>query len=307
MILQNFQYIGYIVSICLFIFGLKWLGSPHTARNGNFISALGMCVGVIVTLLHQDIISFRWIVLGVIVGTFIGVVFAVRVAMTAMPEMVALLNGFGGVSSLLVSMGAFLLLPTADVTLVFITIFSVVVGAVTFTGSVVAWGKLSGCIVSRPVSFSGQRLFGIVLGSGLLCLVLMVLFSFYSLYSWGGVVCLSLILGVFFVVSIGGGDMPVVIALLNSFSGIAASFAGMVIGNVVLIIAGLLVGASGFILTVIMCKSMNRSLINVLFGGFGSVSESRSSSQIEGDVNPISASRTKYASSAEIGLTSPSI
>ncbi len=288
MSIQIVQQMGYLISIGCFFFGLKWLGSLKTARTGNFISSCGMLMGVVVTLLSQEILSFKWIILGVCIGAIIGGFFASKVVMTSMPEMVALLNGFGGLSSLLVSVGACVLFPSTVFYVVVITIFSVAVGGITFMGSLVAWGKLSGVINTKPYVFSGQKIMAVIIMLGFVTFSFMVITSVYSMYAWVAIVCLSLFFGGIFVLAIGGGDMPVVIALLNSFSGIAASMAGMVIGNVVLLVAGLLVGSSGFILTVIMCKSMNRSLYHVLFGAMGSDVATQGDSFDEGDIQPIS-------------------
>ena len=276
-------YLGYLLATCLFIFGLKRLGSPNTARQGNIISACGMFIGVLSTFIQTGFEGFQLILIGIIVGAVIGVLAAKLVAMTAMPEMVALLNGFGGGSSLLVAFGAYLVSPQIGAVTAAITVVSVIIGGLTLTGSIVAWAKLAGTISTRPFSFFGQQVLNALILLGLIAAI--VIFSMDAmshitlLYAVIGV---ALVLGVLSVMAIGGGDMPVVIALLNSYSGIAAAAAGSVIGNVLLIVAGLLVGASGLILTSIMCKAMNRSLANVLFGGFGSVS---SSSQSDKDQN----------------------
>lgn len=283
--------LAYILSAILFIFGLKQLSSPETARRGNLISAIGMLLAVVVTLLDEGVIDYWWIVIGVVIGTLLGVFAARTVAMTAMPEMVALFNGFGGLASLLVGWAA--LYPASIGTFEAVTIFlSVLIGGVTFTGSLIAWGKLSEKMSSKPMLFTGQQIVngGLMLG----IVAIGILFSLEPtnvsyLYILIG---LSFIFGVMFVVPIGGGDMPVVISLLNSYSGLAACAAGFAINNLLLIVAGALVGASGIILTQIMCKAMNRSLSNVLFSGFGSPSSG--SKQIEGTVKPITAEDAYY-------------
>jgi len=277
--------LSYALAAVFFIFGLKMLSSPATARQGNWLSSVGMLIAIVVTLLDRQIVDFQWIAIGVLVGALIGVFAARMVAMTAMPEMVALFNGFGGLASLLVGSAA---LYTPNTTFTLITIaLSILIGGVTFTGSVVAWGKLSETITGRPILFQGQRIV-----NSLLLLVIVVCTVMFCqepdpelskmLYV---IIALSFILGVMAVIPIGGGDMPVVISLLNSYSGLAACAAGFAISNMILIVAGSLVGASGMILTNIMCKAMNRSLANVLFSGFGTVVES--TAKIEGEVKPI--------------------
>ena len=288
--MELISYLGYLLATCLFIFGLKRLGSPNTARQGNIISATGMLIGVLSTFIQTDFAGFQLILIGIIVGAVIGVLAAKLVAMTAMPEMVALLNGFGGGSSLLVAFGAYLVAPDIGVVTASITVISIIIGGLTLTGSVIAWAKLAGTIATRPFTFLGQQIINaLVLISLLGATVIFSMDAMSQVTLLYGVIAISLILGVLSVMAIGGGDMPVVIALLNSYSGIAAAAAGSVIGNVLLIVAGLLVGASGLILTSIMCKAMNRSLANVLFGGFGSVSSSSQSGKDQGEVNPISA------------------
>ncbi len=261
--------LSYIVAAVLFIFGLKMLGSPATARRGNMLSALGMLIAVVVTVCSIRRLSttagFCW---GIVIGGVIGTLAARLVAMTAMPEMVALFNGFGGLASLLVGWVA-LAQPRLD-SFVLLTIFlSILIGGVTFTGSLVAWGKLSEKLPGRPVLFRGQRL----VNAGLLlanfaCGALFVLYPGQPFWLFLAVV-LSATLGVMTVIPIGGADMPVVISLLNSYSGLAACAAGFAINNNILIVAGSLVGASGIILTNIMCKAMNRSFISVILSGFG--------------------------------------
>jgi NAD(P) transhydrogenase subunit beta len=282
--------ISYVVSAALFIFGLKMLGSPATARKGNTISAIGMLIAVVVTLLDQSIMDFRYILVAGLIGTIIGIAVARSVAMTTMPEMVALLNGFGGLASLLVGWAAI----TADSSaFVATTIYlSILIGGVTFTGSLVAWGKLSEKIVGRPIMFKGQALVNIAVVVAIL--VFGVLFALNPgnpeyLYI---IIALSVIFGVLAVIPIGGADMPVVISLLNSYSGLAACAAGFAINNNLLIVAGSLVGASGIILTQIMCKAMNRSLSNVLFSGFKVVKTT--AMKIEGEVKALSADDAYY-------------
>ncbi|MCK9273979.1 MAG: NAD(P)(+) transhydrogenase (Re/Si-specific) subunit beta [Syntrophales bacterium] len=285
----------YIVAAVLFIIGLKMLTSQEHARRGNLISSAGMFLAVVITLIGGEIIAFHWIIIGVIAGGIIGGFAARFVKMTQMPEMVALFNGFGGIASLLVGWGAYHSGSERDLFTMTTTFLAVLIGGVTFTGSMTAWGKLSGAVTGKPVLFRGQMivngiLFVIILLSG--ALFLMTPWADYSFFAVL-VVC-SLILGVMAVIPIGGADMPVVISLLNSYSGIAACAAGFAIGNNILIVSGALVGASGLILTNVMCKAMNRSLGNVLFGGFGAVKEVKKAAGGRGEVKPVSAQDAYY-------------
>ena len=282
----------YIFSSALFIIGLKMLGSPETAAKGNLISALGMLVAVVVTLLDQSVTSFQWIFVAMFLGASIGAIAALKIEMTSMPEMVAIFNGFGGIASLLVGSSEFLLSSTDSLGILIPIFLTVVIGGLTFTGSIIAYGKLSGRMNGNPILYKGQQWI-----NGLLVLLLLF-FGFEMIVNQGlvftlnwqvltAIICLSFLLGILLVIPIGGGDMPVVIALLNSYSGLAACAAGFVIQNNVLIVAGALVGASGLILTNIMCKAMNRSLANVLFSGFGAIVATGTSKGEQGEVRPI--------------------
>lgn len=265
----------YLIAAVLFIFGLKMLSHPKTALKGNLLSAFGMLLAIIVTLLDKRIVGFEVIIAGFIVGSAIGIFLAITTPMTAMPQMVGILNGFGGGASLLVAGAALFeaiyLSKSLSHQFLIATVASGIIGAVTFWGSMVAAGKLQGIIEEKPILFKGQHLLNLVLF--LLALIsgtFLVLKPKITLFYWT-LVILSSILGVLLVIPIGGADMPVVISLLNSYSGLAAAATGFVLNNNVLIIAGSLVGASGIILTNLMCKAMNRSLTNVIFGGFGAV------------------------------------
>jgi len=278
--------IWYIVAAALFIFGLKQLGSPATAVRGNMLSSLGMVIAIAVTLFNAEIISFQWILAAAAVGAIIGYVAAQKIAMTSMPEMVALFNGSGGIASLFVGWAA--LYNVGNTTFTDITIIiSILIGGLTFTGSILAWGKLSEVMTSRAIVFGAQRFFNAALLIALVgCSVMFCLDpSTTSPYLYA-IIALSFLFGVMAVLPIGGADMPVVISLLNSYSGLAACAAGFAINNNILIVAGSMVGAAGIILTNIMCKAMNRSLANVLFSGFGAVKEA---TKVEGEVKPISA------------------
>jgi NAD(P) transhydrogenase subunit beta len=281
---------AYIVSAALFIFGLKQLGSPATARRGNTISALGMLVAVVAALLDQGIVDFQWIVLGFVVGGAIGGAAARMVQMTSMPEMVALFNGFGGLASLLVGWAA--LSPTAETFTLVTIILSILIGGVTFTGSLIAYGKLSETIGSGALLFRGQQVVNSLIVLGILGSSVMFCMEPGNSQWLYLVIGLSLVFGVMVVIPIGGADMPVVISLLNSYSGLAACAAGFAVDNNILIVAGSLVGASGIILTQIMCKAMNRSLGNVLFSGFGSGKVEETS--VEGEIKPISVEDAYY-------------
>ena len=282
--------ISYVISAALFIYGLKQLGSPATARKGNAISAVAMLIAVLATLIDQSIIDYRYIAAGMVAGSVIGLIAARSVAMTSMPEMVALFNGVGGLASLLVGVAA--ISPEANAFIAFTVFLSILIGGVTFTGSVIAWGKLSEIVTGRPIMFKGQAIVNAL--TILMMVASGVLFSIYpenSQYLYA-VIALALVFGVLAVIPIGGADMPVVISLLNSYSGLAACAAGFAINNNLLIVAGSLVGASGIILTQIMCKAMNRSLSNVLLSGFKTVTKSEL--KIEGEVKPITASDAYY-------------
>ena len=283
--------LSYIVSAALFVFGLKMLGSPATARRGNLLSSMGMLIAVCAGLSAEGIVSYEYIALGVAMGAIIGALAARLVAMTAMPEMVALFNGSGGAASLLVGWST---LYTGEVgTFTAVTILlAILIGGLTFTGSIIAWGKLSETINSAALVFTGQRIVNALILIGILAAGFMFASDPRPDSQWLFVMLgLALLLGVMAVIPIGGADMPVVISLLNSYSGIAACAAGFAINNNILIVAGSLVGASGIILTNIMCKAMNRSLANVLFSGFGAVKQGKA---IEGEVKPISIEDAYY-------------
>ena len=271
-------YIFYLIASVLFILGIKFLGSPKTARKGNLYSAVGMFIAIAVTLIDKRIISFEWILIGVVVGSLIGAVMAMKVEMTAMPQMVGLLNGFGGGASALVGFSEYVKVSEAmPVQISISVILSILIGAVTFSGSLIAFGKLQGIVSGKSVKFPLQNGINVVLILVVLTLgVLGVISPGHSDY-YIVILAISLVLGVLLVMPIGGADMPVVISLLNSYSGIAASMTGFVLQNNVLIIAGALVGASGIILTDIMCKGMNRSLMNVLLGGWDTKASSGAS------------------------------
>ena len=258
----------YLLSAVFFILGLKQLSHPRTAFKGNTTAAIGMLMAIIGTVIKTEIVSYDLIIIGLIVGGAVGVVFAKRVEMTSMPQLVALFNGFGGLSSLLVAT-AEVYKGSLPATFTLSTIsLSILIGSITFSGSLVAFAKLQGLMRGSPLAFKGTQIFN---GLLILAVIVMTVFSIlnpdqlFDYFLW--IIIFSLVIGYYFVVPIGGADMPVVIALLNSFSGLAAAATGFVIQNDALIISGALVGASGIILTNIMCKGMNRTIWNVLFVG----------------------------------------
>tara|TARA_B100001029_G_scaffold28179_1_gene20527 strand:+ start:12157 stop:13581 length:1425 start_codon:yes stop_codon:yes gene_type:complete len=298
-----FVNLSYILASILFIFGLKMLSSPETAQRGNLVSASGMLIAILVTLAQKNIVSYEFLTIAIALGLVAGVLASTLVKMTSMPELVALFNGFGGIASLLVGTAEYM--NQVDLNLIKLIAISltVLIGGITFSGSLVAFGKLSEIISGRPLILFGQRIvLSFLLVVSLFFVMQLVINSSASEESIIGffnlsgsttlfiLIGLTLVLGILLTAPIGGADMPVVIALLNSYSGLAASAAGFVINNNVLIVAGALVGASGLILTNIMCKAMNRSLSNVLFGGFGAITASnQKDGEIKGEVKPISA------------------
>jgi len=260
--------LAYVVAAILFINGLKGLTHPRTAVRGNLISSVGMLLAVVVALLANGL-DYTLIIVGAVVGGLIGAIAAVRVKMTQMPEMVALFNGFGGGASVLVAGAAFLIAREPNAQMTISTGLSGLIGAVTFTGSLLAFGKLAGFITGKAVGFPGHKIFNALLGLGALGCVVWLTVDPAATEAYWIIVAMAAVLGVTLTLPIGGADMPVVISLLNSYSGLAAAATGFVLMNNVLIIAGSLVGASGIILTRIMCVAMNRSLTNVLFGTLG--------------------------------------
>ena len=274
----------YLVASVLFILGLKGLTHPRTAVRGNLLGALGMLIAVLVTLLDRQILSFEYILAGVLVGAAIGVLLALKIQMTAMPQMVALFNGFGGGASILVAgaalVEAVLLGKGISGQFSVATAASGIIGAVTFWGSLVAFAKLQELMSGRPLLFPGQKVLNALLTLASLTAGAWIVVDPANTNAYWVVVAVASLLGLLVVLPIGGADMPVIIALLNSCSGLAAAATGFVLDNNVLIIAGSLVGASGLILTSIMCRAMNRSLGNVFFGGVGAAVETAGADEI---------------------------
>ena len=261
--------IFYVVASILFILGIKRLSHPKTARMGNQLASSGMLIAVVATLLYFGNIDFTQVAIGIAIGTVIGVLFAVKVEMTQMPQMVAIFNGLGGGASALVAAAEFLSTGTTATFTVSTIVISVFIGTLTLSGSFIAFGKLQGFISGQPIVFPGQQIVNGILGAALLVAGIMTVLEPSDMNRFILTIAISAILGVSLTVPIGGADMPVIISLLNSYSGIAAAATGFVLMNNGLIIAGSLVGASGIILTNIMCKGMNRSLANVIFGAMG--------------------------------------
>ncbi len=276
----------YVASAALFIFGLKQLSSPATAVRGNMLSSFAMLIAIVATLTGNNILPWEWIIISIAIGAVIGGLAAQKVAMTSMPEMVALFNGSGGIASLLVAWAALYNVDNSTFTDITV-VLSILIGGVTFTGSIIAWGKLSEVMPSGAWVFGLQRVVNgaILLGIIAVAVIFCMDPAADSQYLYM-LIALALLFGVMVVAPVGGADMPVVISLLNSYSGLAACAAGFAINNNILIVVGSMVGAAGIILTNIMCKAMNRSLANVLFSGFGAVKQA---TKVEGEVKPITA------------------
>ena len=271
--------IAYVLASVLFILGIKKLSHPKTARDGNFIAASGMLIAIVATLVFYSNIDFQLILIGIAIGAIIGATFAIKVEMTQMPQMVAIFNGFGGGASALIASAEFLSSGNINTFTLSTIMISIFVGTLTLTGSFIAFGKLQGFISGQPIVFPGQQALNAVLALVLLAISVFVVQTSGEMNYFYGVIAISAILGITLTIPIGGADMPVVISLLNSYSGVAAAATGFVLMNNGLIISGALVGASGLILTNIMCKGMNRSLANVIFGAVGLEQESSGSGE----------------------------
>ena len=282
---------SYLAAAALFILGLKRLGSPATARSGNLLAAIGMLIAVSITLLDREILRYELIVIGIAVGSLIGAILARTIKMTAMPQMVAIFNGVGGAASALIASSEFLRhfqSGTAIPMHVSLTIaLGTLIGIVTFSGSIVAFGKLQDLISTRPVTFPLQRFLSLVLFASLVTMTGYLTVVSDNLIIFIALGSISALLGILLVMRIGGADMPVVISLLNSYSGLAAAAAGFALNNLILIIAGAFVGAAGIILTHIMTTAMNRSLANVVFGAFGAAAAPQSRSSDTAEQRPV--------------------
>ena len=262
----------YLAAAVAFIFSLKWLSHPITARRGVLVGEIGMALAIVGTLVHHDVISYQWILVGFVVGTAVGLPLAVFMPMTHVPQRTAISHALGALAAALVGTAEYYLHP-GELSTFTMTVLSleVILGYLTFTGSLMAFGKLQDLVPSRPVVYRGQNIVNLsLLGIAVLVGVYLVLDPTRT-WLFPVMSALALIFGVLLIIPIGGADMPTVIALLNSYAGLSASMMGFVLDNKLLIIAGALDGSSGFILSVIMCRAMNRSFANVLFGGFGQV------------------------------------
>jgi NAD(P) transhydrogenase subunit beta len=293
----------YLAAAVLFVLGIKGLTKPKTAVRGNRLSALGMLVAVVITLLDRNIVSFEYIIAGMITGGVLGGLMATRVQMTSMPQMVALLNGCGGGASLGLASASYLLVMEGSgyandvmgTLAVSFVMFTVLIGAVTMSGSLVAWAKLQEVISGQGIGFSGMKFLNAAIFIAAVAILITLCINPDATPLFWTLIALAIILGLTLVLPIGGADMPVVIALLNSYSGIAAAAAGFILGNTVLIVTGSLVGASGLILTNIMCVAMNRSLTNVLFGVMAEGSETIDADEVYGG-------KVKSAGAEEIAM-----
>ncbi len=285
----------YLAAAILFILGIRDLSSAETARRGNSLAAIGMLLAIVGTLQHQLIVRIDWIIAGMVIGGLIGLLMAVYMPMTAMPERIAIVNGLGGAASGLVGIsevyrhvivvggtGSF------DAFHKGVAGFEIMLGALTFSGSMIAYGKLRGLVTSSPVTYPGQNILNVAWLIGMVAVIVGLVQGNLPPEFFFVLAGLALIFGVMFVLPIGGADMPVVIALLNAYSGIAAAATGFVLNNKVLIIAGALDGSSGLLLSLLMCKAMNRSIVNVLFGAVGAIVSSGGGSDDQGDPQTIS-------------------
>jgi NAD(P) transhydrogenase subunit beta len=281
--------LSYFAASILFILGLRGLSHPETARRGMFMAEFGMLLAVIGTLLHRDIVSYEWILVGLLVGSTIGVAMGLWVPMTAMPQRTALSHSFGGLAAALVGVSEFLRhgehLGTFKVTALG---FEVLLGGITFTGSLIAFAKLQELVKGTPIVYRGQNILNLLLFASAAVVFVMLVLTPANTALFYVMCALALLFGVLLVLPIGAADMPVVIALLNSYAGLASAATGFALGNNVLIIAGTLDGGSGFILSILMCKAMNRSITNVLFGAFGSATPANADTGAEGVMREVS-------------------
>ena len=273
---ENLSSLLYLASSVCFVLAIRGLNSPETARVGNFVGIFGMFIAILTTLALPSILSYELILVAILLGGGIGTFLALKTKMTSLPQLVALFNSVVGLAACFVATAAFYrpeaygigtFLDISSLSIVEMNLGSAI-GAITFTGSVIAFAKLQGLVSGSPVTFRGQHQINALLGIILLSLIISMIFEQTEILFWG-ILCLSFVLGVLFIIPIGGADMPVVISMLNSYSGWAACGIGFTLGNILMIITGALVGASGAILSYIMCKGMNRSFFNVILGGFG--------------------------------------
>ncbi len=297
---NNFLTVAYIVASAFFILSLSGLSNNETSRRGNLLGIIGMTIAIVATAFSSEVTGYGVLIAMIIPGIFIGAMLAARVAMTSMPELVAILHSFVGLAAVFVGIGNYLQehnLTGTEATIHKLEVFiGVFIGSVTFTGSIIAFGKLRAIITSKPLTLPGRHLLNLLM----LAIVFFLGYQFVStengLQPLLIMTAIAGILGVHLVAAIGGGDMPVVVSMLNSYSGWAAAAAGFMLSNDLLIITGALVGSSGAILSAIMCKAMNRSFFNVIMGGFGTESGASSQNQTapEGEITPISVEETVH-------------
>lgn len=297
---NSFLLFAYLIGSITFILGLKMLSHPETARKGNLIAAGGMIVAIFGTIFlykhhGNGLGNYAWIFAGLIIGTVVGTMAAKKVQMTAMPEMVSLFNGMGGACAMLISMIEYHNDATPSTGKLLIIVLGMIIGTVSFAGSIIAWGKLNGSIKDKTIP--GGQMINFLLFGGIIGLAIMVVGGFVSAdmahMLFYGITALAALYGILFVMPIGGADMPVVISLLNSFTGVAAAFGGFLYDNPVMLTGGILVGSAGTILTILMCKAMNRSLKNVLIGSFGAAKTGGASgSKEQGNYKEISLNDT---------------
>lgn len=289
------QTAAYLFASILFILSLGGLSSQESAKRSVFFGIIGMSIAILATVLGQGVHGHIYIIIAIAIASVIGILLARKVEMTSMPQLVAILHSFVGLAAVLVGFGSYLdpkthVLPSTEHTIHLVEVFvGVFIGAITFTGSIVAWGKLEGKIMSKPLLYPGRHLVNIL--ALITCIIMGVMFTMAPgtdgmlyLYIMTAIACF---IGVMLVMAIGGADMPVVVSMLNSYSGWAASAAGFMLGNDLLIVTGALVGSSGAILSIIMCEAMNRSFFSVILGGFGDVSKGAVAIAIEGEVTAL--------------------
>lgn len=279
---------SYLVASMLFILGLRGLSHPESARRGMQMAEIGMLVAVVGTLLNYQIITYTWIIVGLVAGSLIGTAMALRVPMTAMPQRTALSHAFGALAAALVGIAEYALHGETLSTLKMTALgFEVVLGALTFTGSLLAFAKLHEMLPGSPITYKGQNIVNMLLLTALIGILGVLIFHPEMTSLFYVMTGLAFLFGILFVLPIGAADMPVVMSLLNSYAGLAAAATGFVLSNSVLIIAGTLDGGSGFILSVLMCRAMNRSMSNVLFGAFGSSSQTQDGGCVEGSTREV--------------------
>ena len=284
----------YVLSAVAFILGFKLMGSAETARKGNIISGVGMLAAILVTLMDAEVVRYEYLLGGALIGTAIGLLFAYRTPMTGMPQMVGLLNGFGGIASFFVAWSEFHAHNAQmNLGMGLITWLAAFIGMLTFSGSMIAWAKLEEKFISgKSITYNGQQfvtmlILVLLVASGVLFAI--NVHNEMAYWYFGAFTLSAFILGILLTIPIGGADMPVVICMLNSYSGIAACASGFLVQNTLLIVAGALVGASGIILTLIMCKAMNRSVANVFLGGLQKAPTQRSEMEVSGEMREIKA------------------